>query len=219
MSTPFQRYAITDRLRILSAGGNYASGDPAAAQLAALIRQAQQLASQGVDYLQLREKDLPAATIASLARNLRNTLRGFSTRLLINSRADIAVATASHGVHLTSSSDELTPRQGHDLYATANLPPPIVTISCHTLADVTRHRMEPVAAILFGPVFEKVVSLRASADSARLQGTGLEHLHEACQAAAPIPVYALGGLTSDRIANCLKAGASGVAGIRLFSQF
>ena len=188
-----------------------------ASQRAGLIRLAQQLASQGVDYLQLREKDLPAGTIASLAKDLLGALHGSSTRLLINSRADVAVAAGAHGVHLTSSPDELTPQQVHALYSGASLPAPVVTVSCHTIADVVRHRLNPITAILFGPVFEKV--LTKGADPGRLEGTGLERLREACTAAAPIPVFALGGVTTDHVSACLEAGAAGIAGIRLFNDF
>ncbi len=182
----------------------------------ALIRQAAQLAAAGVDFLQLREKDLPSAELAALARTLINTLRPSSTRLLVNSRVDIAIAVRADGVHLTSSPDELTPGQVRDLYTVAGLPAPVVTVSCHTLGDIVRLfdplHPSPVNAILFGPVFEKVVT-----DQGRLAGTGLDLLHQACEAARPTPVLALGGITPDNTALCVRAGARGVAGIRLFS--
>nr|WP_246301722.1 thiamine phosphate synthase [Granulicella arctica] len=198
------RYAITDR-------SLFPGDEPQ--RRSALVRQAALLSAEGVDLLQLREKDLPAATLASLALTLLQTLRSSGTKLIINTRADIAVATCAHGVHLTSSLDELPPRQIHDLYAQANLPAPIVTLSCHTLQDVVRHRLEPLSAILFGPVFEKSVS-----GEYRTEGTGLALLQQACAAAAPIPVLALGGITPDNLPTCLQAGASGIAGIRLFQR-
>ena len=218
MNPPFRRYAITDRLQISRSEENLPHRDSAAAQLAGLLRQAQQLASEGVDYLQLREKDLPAGEVAALARSLLDVLGGSKTKLLLNARADIAVATAAHGVHLTAAPDELSPRQIHDLYAAAHLPAPIVTISCHTLDDVTRHRLEPVTALLFGPVYEKVLSPASPTGATRIEGTGLDSMRQACEAAAPIPVFALGGITSQHIADCIRAGAKGIAGIRLFNQ-
>ena len=97
------RYAITDRLRFADESGQQA--EPA--RQAALLAQAARLAADGIDFLQLREKDLSAAALASLARRLLATLRACPThpapRLLINSRADIAIATCADGVHLTSS--------------------------------------------------------------------------------------------------------------------
>jgi thiamine-phosphate pyrophosphorylase len=205
------RYAITDRTQFACNGQELdASFDP---QIE-LQRQAARLAAEGVDYLQLREKDLKAAELASLARGVLRTMRGTSTKLLVNARADIAVAVAAHGVHLTSSPGEITPRQVYELYAHAALPPPIVTVSCHTLEDILRHRQQPISAILFGPVFEKVVSGREIG----AEGSGLALLHRACLAAAPVPVLALGGVTMDNLSACLQAGAGGVAGIRLFQR-
>jgi thiamine-phosphate pyrophosphorylase len=199
------RYAITDRTQSSHNGRKL---------IDLLDVQAARLGAEGIDFLQLREKDLTAAELASLARSLLYTLRRSTTKLLLNARADIAVGVAAHGVHLTSSPEELSPRQVHDLYARANLPAPIVTVSCHSIEEVARHRLEPITAILFGPVFEKVVS----GEKTNAEATGLALLKQACAAAAPIPVLALGGITAEHIPACIEAGAAGVAGIRLFQR-
>jgi thiamine-phosphate pyrophosphorylase len=180
---------------------------------AALVRGASRWAGDGINFVQLREKDLPAADIAALGREILQAIARMtsSTKLLINSRADIAIATGAHGVHLTSDRDELTPVQIRRLYASANLTPPIVTISCHTLDDVQRAREDRADAILFAPVFEKSLP-----GGGILQGQGLERLHAACVAATPVPVYALGGVTLENAPACMAAGAAGIAGIRLF---
>jgi len=198
------RYAITSRA--LYPGSEQE-------KQAALLTEASCWIADHIDYLQLREKDLPAATLATIARNLLQiiNLASSPTRLLINSRPDIALATNAHGVHLSSSPDGLTPTQIRDLYASANQPAPLITISCHTLADVHRARTENVDAILFAPVFEKPLP-----NQPPLPGQGLDQLRAACLAAAPIPVYALGGVTLKNLPSCLEAGAAGVAGIRLF---
>ncbi len=205
------RYAITSRALY--------PGDEDQRQ-AALLREASRWAGDGIDFIQLREKDLPAAVIAALAREILKAiaLAAGSTKLLINSRADIAIATGAHGVHLTSDRDELTPVQvrsiyARSLYASANLAPPIVTISCHTLQEVQRAGEDRADAILFAPVFEKSLP-----GGEVLPGMGLEQLHAACLAAAPVPVYALGGITPENIPACLAAGAAGLAGIRLFHK-
>ena len=162
---PMLRYAITDRLR-------FVADEPA--RQAALLAQAARLAADGIDFLQLREKDLSAAALAALARRLLATLRADPThpapRLLINSRADIAVATCADGVHLTSAPGSLTPAQVRALYAAASLPDPIVSLSCHTLAEVARAASfapdERPTLILFGPVFEKVIANNVVAEQA-----------------------------------------------------
>ena len=232
---PMLRYAITDRLR-------FVADEPA--RQAALLAQAARLAADGIDFLQLREKDLSAAALAALARRLLATLRAGPThpapRLLINSRADIAIATCADGVHLTSAPGSLTPAQVRALYAAASLHAPIVSLSCHTLAEVARAASfapdgRPTL-ILFGPVFEKVIAnnvvaeqalnLNGDADDRAPEkslggkkistGTGLDLLRAACLAAAPIPVLALGGINRSNTDACLEAGAVGVAAIRLF---
>lgn len=208
------RYAITDRVRL--AVSERARRD-------ALLDQARQCRAGGVDFLQLREKDLPPRDLAELARAILAILRAQPTphtRLLINGRADVAVACHADGVHLTSSASELTPDQITVLYAAAHLPPPVTSISCHSLADVTRARQLVPSLILFGPVFEKVVSDPATQHTTEAlisRGTGINLLRTICAAAAPIPVLALGGITEDNTPDCLEAGAAGVAAIRLFA--
>ena len=198
------RYAITSRA--LYPGSEQE-------KQAALLAEASGWIADHIDFIQLREKDLPAASLTAIARKLLQTinLTASPTRLLINSRPDIALAVNAHGVHLSSSPDELTPTQVRVLYASANQPAPIITISCHTLEDIHRARTENVDAILFAPVFEKPFPNQQT-----LPGQGLDQLRAACLAAAPIPVYALGGITLENAPSCLEAGATGIAGIRLF---
>jgi thiamine-phosphate pyrophosphorylase len=65
--------------------------------------------------------------------------------------------------------------------------------------------------ILFAPVFEKSLG-----GGQHLAGAGPDRLREACVAASPLPVFALGGVTFQNAAVCIAAGAAGIAGIRLF---
>jgi thiamine-phosphate pyrophosphorylase len=203
------RYAITSR-RLFP-------GDDAQQQNA-LIRQCDRWGTEGIDFIQLREKDLPAAYLANLARQIVEALQATrsSTKLLINSRSDVAIATAADGVHLTAAPAELAAAQIRQLYAFAALRPPVISISCHSLSEVERGRQSDVDAILFGPVFEKSSGEKSSGGQRIADGVGLEQLHAACAAAGPIPLYALGGVDRKTAPACLAAGAAGVAGIRLF---
>ncbi|MGD0443195.1 MAG: thiamine phosphate synthase [Edaphobacter sp.] len=196
------RCAITSR--VLYSGNEHQ-------QQTALVREASRWAADGIDLIQLREKDLPAATLAALAREILSAIARTNTKLLINSRPDIAVATGAHGVHLTASPGQLLPAQVRDFYAAANLPRPIVTVSCHSLEDVRRAHPNSADAILFAPVFEKII-----ANEIVIEGQGLDQLKAACLAASPTPVYALGGVTLENASSCMAAGAAGIAGIRLF---
>jgi thiamine-phosphate pyrophosphorylase len=212
------RYAITDRARF--------TGDEPARQ-SALLAQAARLAAGAIDFVQLRENDLPADALASLARKLLAILRSHhpAPRLLINSRADVAIATCADGVHLTSAPGSLTPAQVRTLYAAAGLTGPIISLSCYTLDEVARAAStspdDRPTHILFGPVFEKVVAearpnQKSIVNKKIAAGTGLDLLRAACLATAPIPVLALGGVTRANAAATLAAGAAGIAAIRLF---
>lgn len=215
-----RRYAITDRTLLPGSSQladkarvpyiSQSHRDEWDSQLSALIRQTAQWAADGIDYIQLREKNLHTADLTALARSILEILHNTPTKLLINSRPDIAIATGAHGVHLTSAPGQLTPSQIRELHVTTKLPPPIVSVSCHTLAEVEQARNH-ADLILFAPVFQKSIAGQIVAS-----GQGLEALHTACLTAAPTPVYALGGITTENAATCLQAGAAGIAGIRLF---
>ena len=198
------RYAITDASRF---------GETAEARLAGLLADARRWAAEGVEFVQLREKALAGEELLRLAEAMLAVVRGAGggTKLMVNSRADIAIAAGTDGVHLTSGREELAPEQVRQLFAQAGLPKPVVSAACHSLADAKRAHDAGADLILFGPVFEKRV-----AGELVVEGAGLERLREVCAAAEEIPVVALGGVTMENAAACVAAGASGVAGIRLF---
>ncbi|MGB8986857.1 MAG: thiamine phosphate synthase, partial [Candidatus Sulfotelmatobacter sp.] len=182
-------------------------------------------ASAGIDYIQLREKDLSTRDLESLAReavqiirdhnNRRTENREPRTALLINSRTDVALAIEADGVHLPTNN--LSPneirqiwRRGAGALAREISPPnPLISISCHSPEEVTQAAIDAATLAIFAPVFEKK-------DAPGNAPTGLEALREACQ--AKIPVLALGGITLQNAASCLQAGAAGIAAIRLFQE-
>jgi thiamine-phosphate pyrophosphorylase len=189
------RYAITDRLMF--------PGDERS-QEDALITQAARLSADGVDYLQMREKDLSEASQMTLARALMQAIRdgGGQTKLLLNGTAALAQWAGADGVHLSSTTFSQNLQSHHGLF---------VSVSCHTLSDV-RRAAEFADLILFAPVFEKRVH-----GEVVTEGVGLEMLRQACAIAGDVPVLALGGVTAENTQACLDAGAAGVAGIRLFA--
>jgi thiamine-phosphate pyrophosphorylase len=194
------RYAITDRALF---GGDL---DAMLAHLASIAPE--------IDSLQLRERNLPAAVLEPFACRLMQVLAALPRRprVLINHRADVAIACGADGVHLRSGAGELSPAQLRQLYRAAHLPEPVVSVSCHTLGEVEAVREADL--ILFGPVFEKPLP----SPELPLPGTGLALLADACHAAHSTPVFALGGVTEENQQLCGKAGASGVAGIRRFMR-
>jgi thiamine-phosphate pyrophosphorylase len=181
-----------------------------------LLTKVREAAEAGVDYIQLREKDMPARDLEALARDAMSFLRTLKienrelrTKLLINSRIDIALATAAAGVHLPAN--DLAPADVRQICTrSASAPAPVaISLSCHRPDEVARAASEGADLALFAPVFEKK-------DRPGTQPAGLEALHRACQ--HPIPVLALGGITLENAASCIQAGAAGIAAIRLFQD-
>jgi len=189
------RYAITS--------GSYNRGDAA------------RWATDGIDFIQLREKVMNTAGLIDLARSILEEIAsvpGSRTRLLINGRADVAVAAGADGVHLTSHPNELTPEEVRRVFAHSALREPVISVSCHRFDEVKQAHDSGANLILFGPVFEKRIANQHITD-----GSGLKALEAACLAASTTPVLALGGVKLENTAACLSAGAAGIAAIRLFA--
>jgi thiamine-phosphate pyrophosphorylase len=188
-------------------------GADAAARRAGLLADARRWALAGVEFVQLREKHLEGGELLQLAESFATIFdeHGRRTKLLVNRRADIALAAGADGVHLTSRPGELTAPQVRRVFAAAGVGEALVSVSCHSVAEVERARDTGVDLILFGPVFEKRVG-----GEVVVAGVGLGALAEACAGAGTTSVLALGGVTKENSPQCLHAGAFGVAGIRLF---
>jgi thiamine-phosphate pyrophosphorylase len=167
----------------------------------------------GIDFIQLREKDLSTRHLELLARDALQIVRdnarsGNPTRLLINSRTDVALAVDAHGVHLRS--DDVTVSEARNIWRHAGRTAQItLTVSCHSSDEVERAAYERANFAVFAPVFEKK-------DNAGQRAAGIDALRRASDAA--IPVLALGGVTLANWRDCVEAGASGIAAIRLFQE-
>lgn len=166
----------------------------------------------GVDLIQLREKDLSARELETLTRAALRAIVENSperaTRLLVNSRSDVAIACGADGVHLRA--DDISPSEVRKIWARAGLSSTaLISVSCHSPADVARASSDGADFAVFAPVFEKKGAPQAGA-------AGLDGLREACR--HKIPVLALGGITLDNARACLDVGAAGIAAIRLFQE-
>lgn len=212
-------YAITDRR--LYAGNKVDA-------LARLVELSAIWAANGVSYIQVREKDLSAHDQVELVRAVIRAVQGVSCnrympKVLVNSRADVALAAGVDGVHLPSGSDVLTPAEVRSIFALSGKPRlPVISVSCHTIEEVALARKQSPDCILFAPVFEKQIAgsaaITAEKRAAVLPGTGLGPLQQACREAAPVPIFALGGVTAENAADCILAGATGIAAIRLLQK-
>lgn len=180
------RYYITDRR---AAGGLEA--------LQAIIERN----ARAVDWIQIREKDLPARELSGLVR----AAVAAGARVLVNDRADVAFACGAAGVHLPSRA--VAPNELRRMSAEAVT----IAVSCHSLEEVRRAEEEGADFVVFGPVFY------TASKAPYGEPVGLQKLAEATQAVR-IPVVALGGIDEGKVADCLAAGAAGIAGITLFQR-
>jgi thiamine-phosphate pyrophosphorylase len=161
----------------------------------------------GVDYVQIREKDLPARTLLTLteATVAHAERQGQGTRVIVNDRLDVALAARAHGVHLGARSMPVGIMR--------RMAPPgfRVGASCHSLEEAVAAQAAGADHLLLGPIFATPSKLQYGPP------LGITKLDEVTHQVT-IPVFALGGITPDRVATCLASGAVGIAGIRIFQD-
>lgn len=184
---PFSLYLITDRKLAKS-------GIVAACEEALAAARPYRL---GIA-VQLREKDLTARELYALAREMRAVCTRHGAMLLVNDRIDVALAVDADGVHLPA--DSIAPADARRLLGRFKL----IGVSTHTVEEVKAAGESGADFVVFGPVYDPI------SKSAYGPATGIEGLRRACAASA-VPVYALGGITADRIAEIRTTSAAGVA--------
>jgi thiamine-phosphate pyrophosphorylase len=234
-------YYITDRRQF--------PGTPAG-QRDRLLAKIEEAARAGVDLIQLRERDLSARELCELARESLTIIRETpnakrETRLLINSRLDVALACGADGVHLRG--DDFSASDARAIWAKSLRLQEAVNgagseetgfsqsvkretrnasflfaVSCHTQADILSAEAHGADFVVYAPVFEK--------QGTGTQAVGLEGLRQACRRiathdkkveagfASGMPILALGGVTLANARDCVAAGAAGIAAIRLFQD-
>jgi thiamine-phosphate pyrophosphorylase len=174
------RYYVTDRRR----------GD--------VLSSAARAVRDGVDMIQVREKDLAARELLDLVSKVRDLAAGTKTRVLVNDRLDVALAAGIDGVHLPSNG--LPPERVRRFVS-------VLGVSIHSVDEGLRAERAGADFVVFGPVFE----------SPGKTAVGLEPLRNVA-ASLKIPVLAIGGVTTANAGDVLSAGAAGIAGIRLFQS-
>jgi thiamine-phosphate pyrophosphorylase len=194
-------YAITDR-RLLP--GIHESGKLSPAERDGLVRLAGEWADLGVEFVQLREKDLPQDALTEMAHAMMRALSG-RAKLLINAgargAAEAARSAGAAGIHLPG-------RWRAEQVGCARIAG-MVSVGCHSIGEIAVARVAGADIALLSPIFRT-----ESHPEARPLGLGA--LTEARNAAGNMPVFALGGVNAENAASCIAAGAEGVAGIRTF---
>ena len=146
----------------------------------------------GVRLVQLRERDLPAAEVEALARRLLERLRGTGASLLVNGHPALALALGI-GLHVSAAAPAL-----------ASTKPALYGRASHDEVEVRRALADGVSYLVVGPVFP-------TGSKPGHPGAGLEALSRLVAVAVPIPVFAIGGITPERLGSVLAAGAHGAA--------
>lgn len=190
-------HLVTDRQRLTGAAGRRGL----AAVRVCLLRQAHHAIEAGVDYIQVRERDLDAGDLADLVGELVACAHGTRTRVVVNDRVDVALAAGADGVHLRGDSMPVA--------AVRHLAPApfIVGRSVHTLSEATAAAdADYLVAGAVWPTPSKPASHTA---------LGIEGFTSIARAAR-VPVLAIGGVTVDRAREVAAAGGAGVAAIGLF---
>jgi thiamine-phosphate pyrophosphorylase len=150
--------------------------------------------------IQVRAKTLPARDLSALVRRAVDAAAG--APVLVNTRADVALACGAQGVHLPSNSP--SPALVRAIAPAGFL----VGISCHSPEELERAAREGADFAVYGPIF-------ATHSHPAMRPLGLDALAAATHK-IDLPIYALGGITEENAPLCIAAGAAGVAGISLF---
>jgi thiamine-phosphate pyrophosphorylase len=193
-------------LYLITSGETTAATTPSSEEFKRIVTLCAEAIAARISLIQLREKSLNARTLYELTMRVARLTSGSDTRLLVNDRADIARAAGADGVHLTTRSLEpgvVRRAFGEDF---------LIGVSTHSQAEASAAEREGADFATFGPVFDT--------PSKRAYGppTGTIALSEAAQKLAPFPLLALGGITLENARDALRAGAQGIAAIRLFND-
>ena len=201
---------VTDRRSLVP------GGDDADTGLLAKIRIA---IEAGVDWVQIREKDLATGRVLALAREAVSASESHGhgsqsqlvrTKVIVNDRLDVALAANAAGIHLGRESAPV--REVANWCRAGNAPGEfLIGASCHSLIEARDAESAGASYVFFGPVFDT--------PSKRELGlpVGIAQLAEVC-ATVRIPVLAIGGVDPRNAQECFSAGAAGIAAIRMFQE-
>jgi thiamine-phosphate pyrophosphorylase len=204
---------VTDR-RALDLGRAPSAGESSSKNISivaarALLEKIRNAAAAGIDWIQIREKNLETRALADLARLAVAASRETHTKILVNDRLDVALATGAAGVHLGETS--LPVETVAEWRRSAGRAEFLIGASCHSLEAAQKTESVGADYIFFGPVFATPSKAAFGAPQ------GIERLREVCRSVR-IPVLAIGGITVENAQSCFAAGAAGVAAIRVFQE-
>ena len=169
----------------------------------------------GIDWIQIREKDMSARELLAVVRDAMKAAaaRANATRIIVNDRLDVALAAGVGGVHLGEASMPVAAVNAwrRENASLNKLPREfLIGASCHSVEAAGAAERDGADYIIFGPIFFTPSKENLGAPQ------GIKRLAEV-SISVKIPVLAIGGITEENAGDCVKAGASGIAAIRMFS--
>jgi thiamine-phosphate pyrophosphorylase len=193
-------------LYLITSGKTTARTTPATEDFSNVLHLVEAAVAAAIDLIQIREKNLSASIHYQLSARAAGITRGSATKLLVNDRSDIAASAGADGVHLTTSSlpAEVVRRTFGDEF--------LIGVSTHSLAEADIARRAGADFVVFGPVFETPAKEKYG------EPQGLKQLETITSELAPFPVLALGGVNMSNVAECIRAGARGIAAIRMLND-
>jgi len=216
---------VTDREKSLLCYVTDRRSLPAPAVATKLAEKIASIAAAGVDWVQIREKDLSGRELAELTREV--TAQKRAARIIVNDRVDVAVTEGAGGVHLgetglpvadvtkwikrTASGVVVSDDGVASQFPAAARQDFLIGASCHSLESAKAAVRDGADYIFFGPVFATPSKVKFG------EPQGVKKLAEVCNAVA-LPVIAIGGITIENARECVAAGAAGIAAIRLFQD-
>jgi thiamine-phosphate pyrophosphorylase len=163
-----------------------------------LVPLLQRVLTSAAPAIQIRERDLSARELVTLAREVQAAMASRRSQLLINDRIDVALALEGVGVHLRSNS--LPVSVARQLLGARRL----LGVSVHTVEEVLSAQLQGADYVILGPIYET--------PSKQMFGPplGIHTLEKACRL-VHIPIIGIGGVTAARAREMRRAGAFGVA--------
>jgi thiamine-phosphate pyrophosphorylase len=183
-----------------------------AASVSSVLEKIRAAAEAGTDWIQIREKDLPARELLALVQEAVRIVKlaRSNALVIVNDRLDVALAAGAAGVHLggesVPSSDVIR------WCRTGNAPTGFrIGVSCHSAQEARAAERDGADYVFFGPIY--------ATPSKKPYGPpqGIARLEEVCRTVR-IPVIAIGGVDEDNAAACIREGAAGIAAIRMFQE-
>lgn len=160
----------------------------------AYLRQIEKICAAEPAALVLREKDLSPAAYKALAEAVLPLCRSYGIPCIVHGFPDVAVSLEAHAIHMPLPLLRIMSPEMKAQFS-------VLGASCHSLEDALDAQALGCTYITAGHIFETDCKKG-------LPGRGIGFLEALCSTVS-IPVYAIGGITPDRMAQIRHAGAAG----------